>query len=177
MIKYKYNLDLEKVVEQHNMKGVKVVSIKLDGVAYKTEQILQMHNYLKKGFSILEDFDISFKYKISLRKGMIIILEEKFYDINEYPEELILLKIEKEANVRFSINHRDKSNLDTATKIHPKNPCKYYNFDGMAKLRVKYEEALSSILETPFLFFEIEEAIESLSNTYNEFIEFYRTKN
>lgn len=177
MIKYEYNLDLEKVVEHHNKESIKVLSTKIDGVAYDADQILQMHNYFKKGFSVLKVFDIRYKYKISLRKAMIIILEEKFYNFNEYPEGLILLKIEKEASLRFSINHRDKSNLDTATKIHPKKPWLYYNFDGMSKLRVKYEEALTSILKTPFLFFEIQEAIENLSNTYNKFIEFYRTKN
>ncbi len=53
--------------------------------------------------------------------------------------------------------------------MHPKNPCKYFkNFINSSKKK-EYKNALNEILDTPFYFFELEKAIETLRATRKKF--------
>ena len=103
---------------------------------------------------------------------MIVLLEEDFYDKKEYGN-VKLSDYERKSKIRFSISNSNKKDLDTPTKIHPKNPCLFYESLESNKHKRQYKDALKEILETPFQFFEKEEAIKTLSNTFED-LQIYR---
>ena len=87
----------------------------------------------------------SIKPKLSRRRAFIVILEEIYYDVPEYPSELTLGNIHKRASLRFEYMNRNIKVFRTPTEVHPKDPCTYYedNAHGKARYRVALEHLVN----------------------------------
>ncbi|SFB94485.1 hypothetical protein SAMN04487891_1048 [Flagellimonas taeanensis] len=83
----------------------------------------------------------SIKPKLSRRRAFIVILEELYYDVPEYPSQLTLENIHRRASLRFEYMNRNIKAFKTPTEVHPKDPCTYYedNAHGKARYRVALE--------------------------------------
>ncbi|TWI03153.1 hypothetical protein IQ05_00082 [Flavobacterium tiangeerense] len=161
--------NLREVFDYLNNDQILVISIKIKGVVFTSEQLKLLHDHLVKDKSIFNCFELDLKYYLSRRKALIVVLEEDFYDKLSY-DFTDLKKYENKAALRFEIRNKEKNVLDTPQKVHPKNPCKYFNVKDMAYKKRHYKDAISEILKTPFHFFEIKEAEETLKETYNKMI-------
>ena len=157
---FQNNLDIEEIVKIYQKNKVEFTTIKLGQTTFSIEQILSMHEELKNNPIFRNGFGIQYKYKFSRRRSLIIILEESFFKVKEYPEDLDLSKYVKHAMIRFSFGNEEARTFNTAQKIHPKNPCQYY--EDLPYPRRHYICALEDILETPALYFEIKQAIYTL---------------
>lgn len=140
--------------------------LSIGGNTYTASQI-------KLAEQILSDADEEFrksqqKPKLSRRRSFIVILEELYYDVPEYPKGLTLDNIHKKASQRFEFVYRDLKQVQTPQEIHPKDPCAYFEDDGHRKAR--YRAALSHLVECSERYFQIEAAARSLENTYNEIL-------
>ena len=81
------------------------------------------------------------KPRLSRRRAFIVILEELYYDVSEYPKELTLRNIHKRATQRFVFAQRGLKGFKTPSEIHPKRPCTYYEDDRPFK-KMNYRRAL-----------------------------------
>lgn len=106
------------------------------------------------------------KPKLSRRRAFIVILEELYYDIPEYPSELTLENIHRRASLRFEYMNRNIKAFTTPTEIHPKNPCKYYEDNGHGKAR--YRVALEHLVERFDMYFQEPNAEASIRYIYRE---------
>ena len=128
---------------------------------------------VKLAEKIVQDLELELKLaskkpKLSRRRAFIVILEELYYDVSEYPRELTLENIHKRASIRFEFVYRGLKNFETPMDIHPKNPCLFYESDTYRKAR--YRSALSLLVEFSETYFEIEEAAISLERTYQDIL-------
>ena len=148
---------------------------RLNKIAEKDDIVVNNNHYtqsqIKLAEKILQDleFDIGLskrKPKLSKRRAYIVILEELYYDVKEYPDNLTLDEIHKRASVRFEYVYRDTGNLQTPTEIHPKNPCLYYEDNGHGKAR--YRTALELLANDTSRYFEIQEAAISIKQILEE---------
>jgi hypothetical protein len=161
--------NLREVFDYLNNDQILVISIKIRGVVFTSEQLKLLHDHLVNDKSIFNCIELDLKYYLSRRKALIVVLEEDFYDRLSY-DFTDLKKYENKAASRFEIRNKEKNVLDTPQKVHPKNPCKYFNGKEMAYKKRHYKDAVSEILKTPFHFFEVKEAEETLEETYNKMI-------
>lgn len=161
--------NLREVFDYLNSDQILVISIKIQGVVFTSEQLKLLHDILVKDKSIFNCIELDLKYYLSRRKALIVVLEEDFYDRLSY-DFTDLKKYENKAASRFEIRNKEKNVLDTPQKVHPKNPCKYFNGKDMAYKKRHYKDAISEILKTPFHFFEVKEAEETLKETYTKMI-------
>ena len=106
------------------------------------------------------------KPKLSRRRAFIVILEELFYDMPEYPENLYLENIHRRASQRFEYMNRNIKTFTTPTEIHPKNPCKYYEDNGHGKAR--YRVALEHLVNGLDRYFQEPSAEASLKKIYRD---------
>lgn len=106
------------------------------------------------------------KPKLSRRRAFIVILEELYYDIPEYPSELTLESIHRRASLRFEYMNRNVKVFRTPTQVHPKNPCTYYedNVHGKARYRV----ALEHLVSGSSIYVQVPNAEASLRIIYRE---------
>lgn len=109
------------------------------------------------------------KPKLSRRRAFIVILEELYYDIPEYPKELNLESIHRRASQRFEFMNRNIKAFTTPTEIHPKDPCTYYEDNAHGKAR--YRVALEHLLNGSHRYFQESNAEVSLRITCRD-IEF-----
>ena len=70
--------------------------------------------------------EVEIKCFLSRREALIVLLEEDFWDKTSY-DFTSLKKHEFLASQRFELTNKEKRDLDTPQKVHPKNPCNYYN--------------------------------------------------
>jgi hypothetical protein len=161
--------NLREVFDYLNSDQILVISIKIQGVVFTSEQLKLLHDHLVNDKSIFNCIELDLKYYLSRRKALIVVLEEDFYDRLSY-DFTDLKKYENKAASRFEIRNKEKNVLDTPQKVHPKNPCKYFNGKDMAYKKRHYKDAISEILKTPFHFFEVKEAEETLKETYTKMI-------
>ncbi len=161
--------NLKEVFDYLNSDQILVISIKIKGVVFTSEQLKLLHDHLVKDKSIFNCIELDLKYYLSRRKALIVVLEEDFNDRLSY-DFTDLKKYENKAALRFEIRNKEKNVLDTPQKVHPKNPCKYFNGKDMAYKKRHYKDAISEILKTPFHFFEVKEAEETLKETYTKMI-------
>jgi len=146
---------------------ISIEQIYVEGELFTVEQLKKIHEWVDKNKELYININIKYKYFASRRIALIVILEEDFYDKKNYDFE-DLTRYERIASIRFEVTNKNKKDLDTPEKVHPKNPCLYYeNFESNQSKR-QYKAALKKLLETPFHFFEKEEAIKSLSNTFED---------
>jgi len=108
------------------------------------------------------------KPKLSRRRAFIVILEERYYDVSDYPEGVALANIHKWAAQRFTFAQRALKGFKTISEVHPKRPCTFYENNALKKMN--YRRALSHLVQFQSLFFEIEEAADSLKNTYRDIL-------
>lgn len=161
--------NLREVFDYLNSDQILVISIKIQGVVFTSEQLKLLRDHLVNDKSIFNCIELDLKYYLSRRKALIVVLEEDFYDKLSY-DFTDLKKYENKAALRFEIRNKEKNVLDTPQKVHPKDPCKYFNGKDMAYKKRHYKDAISEILKTPFHFFEVKEAEETLKETYTKMI-------
>lgn len=141
-------------------------NLKVNGNTYTLEQV-------KLAKKITSDIEMEIgvkpsKPKLSRRRAFIVILEELYYDVPEYPEELTLSIIHKRASLRFEFANRGLQNFRSPNEIHPKDACTYYESDGYRKAR--YRSALYLLVQFSESYFEDLCAATSLQNTYTEIL-------
>lgn len=159
--------NLKLVFDELKRTDISIEQIYVEGELFTVEQLKKLHEWVDKNKELYINILIKYKYFTSRRIALIVLLEEDFFDKNNYDFE-DLTKYERKASIRFEVTNKNKKDLDTPEKVHPKNPCLYYeNFESNQSKR-QYREALKKLLETPFHFFEKEEAIKSLSNTFED---------
>ncbi len=138
----------------------------IKGNTYTSEQIKFAHQLLSDA---AKEFDEARKKpRLSRRRAFIVILEELYYDVPEYPKNVKLEDLQRRANTRFEIVYRGSKSPQTIQDIHPKNPCAFFENDGHRKAR--YRNALSHLVEYGELYFQIEDAAISLGHTYEEIL-------
>lgn len=106
------------------------------------------------------------KPKLSRRRAFIVILEELYFDVPEYPETISLDAIHRRAVQRFEFAQRTLNGMATPREIHPKDACRYFEDNGSKKMN--YRRALSYLVNFRPLFFQIAPAAESLKEKYQE---------
>lgn len=106
------------------------------------------------------------KPKLSRRRAFIVILEELYYNVAKYPEDLTLDGIHRRASQRFEYMNRDIKSFSTPTEIHPKDPCTFYEDNGYAKSR--YKSALQHLVLESHRYFEVPEAEASLKVLFED---------
>jgi len=150
---------------------------RLNKIAEKDDLVINNNQYTLSQIKLAEkilldlEFDIQLsqrKPKLSRRRAFIVILEELYYDVKEYPKDLTLDEIHKRASVRFEYLNRDSRSLDTPSEIHPKNPCLYYEDNGHGKAR--YRTALELLANQSSKFFEKPEAEISIKAILEEIL-------
>lgn len=146
---------------------ISIKEIYVEGELFSVEQLKKIHEWVDKNKELYINVQIKYKYFASRRIALIVLLEEDFFDKNNYDFE-DLTRYERIASIRFEVTNKNKKDLDTPEKVHPKNPCLYYENLELNQSKRQYREALKKLLETPFHFFEKEEAIKSLSNTFQD---------
>ncbi len=104
------------------------------------------------------------KPKLSRRRAFIVILEELYYNVPEYPKDLTLEGIHRRAAQRFEYMNRETKSFTTPAEVHPKDPCTFYENNGYAKAR--YKSALQHLVLESHRYFENPEAETSLKLLY-----------
>lgn len=144
----------------------KGAEIFIEGNTYTSEQIKMAQQLL---MDAQRELDQSRKKpKLSRRRAFIVILEELYYDVPKYPSGTTLEAIHKKASQRFEYAQRSLSNFNSPSDVHPKNPCQYYKNNGLKM--GNYKVALSHLVTYSKLYFQIEAAVISLENTYQEIL-------
>lgn len=161
--------NLKNVFDLLKRTDISVEKIRVSGKSFNIEQLEVLYNLVAIDHAVLDCIEIEYKYFLSRRKALIVLLEEDFYDKLSY-DFTDLKKYENKAASRFEVRNKEKNVLDTPQKVHPKNPCKYFNGKDMAYKKRHYKDAISEILKTPFHFFEVKEAEETLKETYTKMI-------
>ncbi len=169
MIKYNLEEFFEEIKSIEKAKEKSIVRIKVHGIAFTIKQLKEVHELENVNKDFWQNIELECKYFLSRREALIVILEEDFYNKQAY-NFTDLTQYENNANVRFEIKNKAKKDLDTPQKVHPKNPCIYFNKDNMGSKKFQYTKALSIILLTPFYFFKVEIAIDTLTKTYEKMI-------
>lgn len=157
MIKIK----LENVFKELKRKDISKENITVSGELFNVKQLKVVYDLFARNKEMLDYIEVEIKCFLSRREALIVLLEEDFWDKTSY-DFTSLKKHEFLASQRFELTNKEKRDLDTPQKVHPKNPCNYYNKDGMGYKKRQYKEAVNKILKTPFYFFEVEIAIETL---------------
>lgn len=137
---------------------------------YNFEELRSFQKDLEGSSKTLEGFQIIIKEHLSMRRAMIVILQEKYYPLKSYEEiEIKLSQIENNAKSRFIIKNRELKMFTTPQAIHPKKPCEYYedNSDG----KKHYKIALKILITPAKIFFIDDKALENLVEIYKDFID------
>lgn len=108
------------------------------------------------------------KPKLSRRRAFIVVLEELYFDVPEYPNGLTLDSIHKRASQRFEFSQRSLTRFTTPEDVHPKDPCSFYENNGLKM--GNYKVAIVHLLSYSHIYFKVEEAVSSLKKTYTEII-------
>jgi len=106
------------------------------------------------------------KPKLSRRRAFIVILEELYFDVSEYPNELTLENIHRRASLRFEYMNRNIKVFTTPTEVHPKDPCTYYEDNTHGKAR--YRVALEHLVNGSSRYFQVTGAEASLGILFEE---------
>lgn len=165
MIKY----TLKEVFEILKDKDKFVEKIKVNGIVFYAEQLEKIHKLDKVNKDFWQNIELDIKYYLSRRKALIVLLEEDYFDKNAY-DFIDLKRYENKIKQRFKIKNNAKKDLDTPEKVHPKNPCTYFNDDNMGYKKFQYVKAISKIVLSPFYFFEVKTAKDTLTKTYEKMI-------
>ena len=102
--------------------------------SFNYNQLKAIQKKLLNSQRVLEQFGINVKENLSIRRALIVLLQEKYYPLKTYDEiDINLEQLIKQAKVRFQIENRSINKLNTPQAIHPKNPCHHYEDSLMEK--------------------------------------------
>ncbi len=105
---------------------------------YDFEELLSFQKDLQDSSKTLQGYKIKFIDYLSMRRALIILLQEKYYTYKSYDEvQIELSRLENNAKSRFIIRNRDMRNFKTPQDIHPKDPCSHYEDDINKKKHYK----------------------------------------
>ena len=105
---------------------------------YDFEELLSFQRDLQGSSKTLQGYKIKFIDYLSMRRALIILLQEKYYTYKSYDEvQIELSQLENNAKSRFIIRNRDMRNFKTPQDIHPKDPCSHYEDDINKKKHYK----------------------------------------
>lgn len=159
---------LIKFIENLDIEGENSI-LNIDDYCFNQNQLKAIFTKLLNAQKILERFDIVVKENLSMRRALIVILQEKYYPLKTYDEiDVNLSQLINQAKVRFQIENRSISKLNTPQTIHPKNPCKHYEDNPLKKEH--YKKALKLLVNPSKLFFEDVNAFEDLIAIYEDLL-------
>lgn len=122
--------------------------------SFNYNQLKAIQNKLLNSQRVLEQFGINVKENLSIRRALIVLLQEKYYQLKTYDEiDINLEQLIKQAKVRFQIENRSINKLNTPQAIHPKNPCHHYEDSPLEKGH--YKNALKLLVNPSSLFFQM----------------------
>lgn len=152
-----------KALLKHLKKTSVDAALKINGNTYTLSQIKLAEQIIN---DLQQELTPTVKPKLSRRRAYIVILEERFYNVKTYPDNLTLDSIHRKAFFRFEFMNRDSRAFKTPNQVHPKNPCLYFedNRHGMAR----YRSALKHLVNASDRYFQIPEAKVSIKEVYNE---------
>ena len=134
---------------------------------YDFEELLSFQRDLQGSSKTLQGYKIKFIDYLSMRRALIILLQEKYYTYNSYEGiEIKLSQLKNIANSRFVIKNKDTRNFKTPQDIHPKNPCLHYEDDIDKKKH--YKTALNILIELNVLYYTNSNAHENLKSIYED---------
>ena len=97
---------------------------------YDFEELLSFQRDLQGSSKTLQGYKIKFIDYLSMRRALIILLQEKYYTYKSYDEvQIELSQLENNAKSRFIIRNRDMRNFKNPQDIHQKDPCSHYEDD------------------------------------------------
>lgn len=164
----KENISIEELIELHEKNNVKISKIEFDGTEFYTYQLNFLYKTITSNKNIQYYLKVIFKFRISRRRALIVILQEYFYKDFAYPKDLILEFYENKANSRFIVENRDKKAFKTAQEIHPKKPREYYeDKNHQMKEYIKSLELLCLLADS---IFEKKEVTEPFIKLYHDLI-------
>ena len=137
--------------------------------SFNYNQLKAIQNKLLNSDKILGQFGINVKENLSIRRALIVLLQEKYYPLKTYDEiDIDLEQLIKQAKVRFQIENRSINKLNTPQAIHPKNPCHHYEDSPLEKGH--YKNALKLLVNPSSLFFQDEDAFINLVTIYEDIL-------
>lgn len=137
--------------------------------SFNYNQLKAIQKKLLNSQRVLEQFGINVKENLSIRRALIVLLQEKYYPLKTYDEiDINLEQLIKQAKVRFQIENRSINKLNTPQAIHPKNPCHHYEDRPLEKGH--YKNALKLLVNPCQLFFQDENAFINLVTIYEDIL-------
>lgn len=137
--------------------------------SFNYNQLKAIQKKLLNSDKILGQFGINVKENLSIRRALIVLLQEKYYPLKTYDEiDINLEQLIKQAKVRFKIENRSINKLNTPQAIHPKNPCHHYEDSPLEKGH--YKNALKLLVNPSSLFFQDEDAFINLVTIYEDIL-------
>jgi len=123
--------------------------------SFNYNQLKAIQKKLLNSQRVLEQFGINVKENLSIRRALIVLLQEKYYQLKTYDEiDINLEQLIKQAKVRFQIENRSINKLNTPQAIHPKNPCHHYEDRPLEKGH--YKNALKLLVKSfKFVFYKM----------------------
>lgn len=157
-------MDLVTLFEVLKKYDVEYDSIINDNSTFNLELLQKFLSDLKDAANRLDGFTI--KSFLSRRRALVVILQERYYKLNSYDEELIVFSdIEDEVKRRFKIKNRAKSKFNTAQETHPKNPLNYYGNDKNSLN--EYRETIGLLASMPDFYIVGDEAQDDIIKLYH----------
>jgi hypothetical protein len=137
------------------------------GRYYDKEELESFIKDLEGGTKTLEGFRIIIKEELSMRRALIVLLQEGYYKLKCYDDVSIdLIQLQNKAKSRFLIGNRDQEALTYPERIHPKNPCARYEYNKTAKMH--YKSALKILVIPINIYFIDEKAYQHLKIVYED---------
>lgn len=159
---------LIKLIEDINIEGENSI-LNIGGHFFNLNQLKAIQRKLLNSQRELEEMGIVVKENLSIRRALIVILQEKYYPLKTYDEiDVDLDQLIKHAKVRFQIENRSISKFNTPQLIHPKNPCQHYEDNPLEKGH--YKNALKLLVNPSKLFFQDENAFGDLVTIYEDIL-------
>lgn len=167
MINLNLYLNLDEAIDALEGISLKNYLIIRKNRMYDLEELKSFQEDLRECSNKLKGFKIILRESLSMRRALIVILQEKYYRIDSYNKvEIDLKKLINHANSRFKIENRTFEGLNNAQKIHPKNPCSHFEYNPYAKKH--YKLSLKILMDPAKIFFHDDEARENLIEIYDE---------
>lgn len=155
-------------IENIDMEGENSV-LNIDGHFFNLNQLKALQRNLLNSQREFEEMGIVVKENLSIRRALIVLLQEKYYPLKTYDEiDINLEQLIKQAKVRFQIENRSISKFNTPQAIHPKNPCQHYEDSPLEKEH--YKKALKLLVNPSKLFFQDENAFGDLVTIYEDIL-------
>ena len=155
-------------IENIDMEGENSV-LNIDGHFFNLNQLKALQRNLLNSQREFEEMGILVKENLSMRRALIVLLQEKYYPLKTYDEiDIDLYQLIKQAKVRFQIENRNISKFNTPQAIHPKDPCQHYEDTPLEKGH--YKNALKLLVNPSKLFFLDENAFGDLVTIYEDIL-------